>query len=136
MVAIEGKTIHITRGDITTGEYNRLAFCLPIFNAETQEEEYYEFKPEDKVSFVVFNKKGYTKNEILRKEYTVGDLGYVEPTTVVEIPLEEEDTMKFPLLNKKATYWYDIALNNTLTVLGFDDEGSKKIIVYPEGGKK
>ena len=136
MVAIEGKEIHITRGDTTTGEFNRLAFCLPIYNAETQKEENYEFQLTDKISFVVYPKKGYTKNEILRKDYTLEDLGYTEPTQVVEIPLTEEDTTKFPLLNKKATYWYDIALNDTLTVLGFDDEGSKKIIVYPEGGKK
>lgn len=135
MIAIEDKTIHITRGDITTGKFNRLAFYLPVYNAETKEEERYEFQLTDKISFVVLEKKGYTKKEILRKEYTLADLGYTEPTTVVEIPLTEEDTKKFPLLNKKATYWYDIAVNETLTILGFDDEGAKKIIVYPEGGK-
>jgi len=135
MIAIEDRTIHITRGDITTGKFNRLAFYLPIYNAETKEEEKYEFELTDKISFVVLEKKGYTKNEILRKEYTLKDLGYTEPTTVVEIPLTEEDTKKFPLLNKKATYWYDIALNETLTILGFDDEGAKKIIAYPEGGE-
>ena len=135
MVAIEGNTIHITRGDITTGEFNRLAFYLPIYNAATKKEENYEFKPTDKIAFVAFAKKAYTKHEILRKEYTLAELGYTEPTTTPEIPLTEEDTKKFPLTNKKATYWYDIALNDTLTVLGFDHEGSKKIIVYPEGGE-
>lgn len=134
MVAIEDKTIHLTKGDITTGEFNGLAFCLPIFNAETGEEEYYEFKLTDKISFVVFEKKGYTKEEIFRIDYTLADLGYTEPTTTPEIPLTEELTSKFPQRNKKYTYWYDIALNDTLTVLGFDDEGAKKLIVYPEGG--
>ena len=132
MVAIEDNTIHITRGDITTGEFNRLAFYLPVSDGE--KETNYEFKPTDKITFVVFNKKGYTKNEIFRLEYNVEDLGYTEPTTVVEIPLTEELTSKFPLLNKKATYWYDISLNDTLTILGFDDEGAKKIIVYPAEG--
>jgi hypothetical protein len=126
-------TIYITRGDTTTGEFNKLAFCLPIYNDETQKEEYYEFKPTDKISFVVFQKNGYTKNEILRKEYTLEDIGYKENTTSPEILLTEEDTKEFPLLNKKATYWYDICLNDTLTILGYDDEGSKKIVVYPEG---
>lgn len=136
MVAIEENTIHITRGDDLTGKFNRLAFCLPIFNAETQKEEYYEFKLTDKISFVVFPKKGYTKNELFRIDYTIADLGYTEPTTTPEIPLTEELTSKFPLLNKKASYWYEISLNDTLTVLGFDHEGSKQIIVYPaEGGK-
>jgi hypothetical protein len=137
MVAIEDNTIiHLTRGDITTGELNRLAFYLPVSDGEIETN--YEFKPTDKISFVVFPKKGYTKNEIFRLDYTVEELGYTEPTTVVEIPLTEELTSKFPLLNKKATYWYDIALNETTTILGMDDEGAKKIIVYPaeaEGGK-
>lgn len=132
MVAIDNDTIHITRGDVTTGELNRLAFYLPVSDGEN--ETYYEFKPTDKITFVVFNKKGYTKEEIFRLEYNVGDLGYTEPTTVVEIPLTEELTSKFPLLNKAATYWYDIAINDTMTVLGYDDEGAKKMIVYPEGG--
>lgn len=135
MVAIEENTIHITRGDTTTGEFNRLAFCLPIYNAETKKDEYYKFKPTDKITFVIFSKKGYTKHEILRKEYTLKDIGYIESTTTPEIPLTEEDTKKLPLLNKKATYWYDISLNDTLTVLGFDNEGSKKLIAYPEGGR-
>lgn len=137
MVAIEDNTtIHLTRGDITTGELNRLAFYLPVSDGETETN--YEFKPTDKISFVVFPKKGYTKNEIFRLDYTLEELGYTEPTTVVEIPLTEELTSKFPLLNKKATYWYEIALNETTTILGMDNEGAKKIIVYPaeaEGGK-
>ena len=128
----EEKTIYITRGDTTTGEFNRLAFYLPIYNYGTGKEELYEFKPTDKITFVVLAKKGYTKKEVLRKEYILSDLGYMENATVVEIPLTEEDTKKFSLSNKKTTYWYDIALNDTLTVIGFDDEGAKKIIVFPE----
>lgn len=129
-------TIYITRGDTTTGKLNKLAFCLPIYNAETQQDEYYEFKPTDKISFVAFDKKGYTKHEILRKDYVLKDIGYVENTKAPEIPLTEEDTKAFPLKNKSATYWYDIVLNDTLTVLGFDHDGSKKIIVYPEVGER
>lgn len=129
MVAIEDNTIHISRGDKTTGEFNRLAFYLPISDGENETN--YKFKLTDKISFIVYPKKGYTQNEIFRLEYTIEDLGYTEPTEVVEIPLTEELTSKFPLLNKAATYWYDISLNDTLTIIGFDDEGAKKIIVYP-----
>lgn len=129
-------TIYITRGDTTDGEYNKLAFCLPIYNAEKGEDEYYEFKPTDKITFVAFDKKGYTKHEILRKEYVLKDIGYVENTTSPEIPLTEEDTKAFPLKNKSTTYWYDIVLNDTMTILGFDHDGSKKIIVYPEVGER
>lgn len=126
------ETIHITRGDTPQTQFNRLCFYFPIYNFETKEEENYEFQLEDKISFVVFNKKGYTKPEIFRLDYKIKDLGYTEPTTTPEIPLTEELMKKFPLSNKKQTYWYDIVLNETTTILGLDDEGAKKIIVYPE----
>ena len=69
------------------------------------------------------------------KEYTLADIGYTEPTEIVEIPLTKEDTKKFPLLNKKKTYWYDIVLNDTTTILGYDIEGAKELIVFPEAGE-
>ena len=132
MIKTEGTTIHLTRGDATNEKYNRLAFDFPIYNFETEQEENYSFQLDDKISFVVINKKGYTSEELLRKEYTLRDIGYTASTEVVDIPLTEEDTKSFPLVNKPATYWYDIVLNDTTTVLGYDDEGAKRIIVYPE----
>ena len=137
MIVIEDKTIHISRGDAPTGEYNKLAFCVPIYKGEDTTPEYYEFQLTDKITFVVFEKKGYTKKEIFRIDYTIAELGYLKPTTVAEIPLTEELTSKFPLKNKKYTYWYDISINDTLTVLGSDYDGAKKFIVYPaEGSEK
>lgn len=132
MIAVEETTIHVTRGDKTNEKYNNLAFEYPIYNLATKQEEKYMFQPSDKITFVVMQKKGYTKEEILRKEYTLRDIGYIQPTETVELPLEEEDTKKFPLTNKAQTYWFDLILNDTTTMLGFDDEGAKKIIVYPE----
>ena len=131
-VESDNQTIHITRGDATQEKFNRLAFQFPILNLETQEEELYEFQLDDKISFVAMEKKGYTKEEILRKEYTLRDLGYVKPTTTPEIVLTAEDTKSFPMADKKKTYWYDLTLNDETTILGLDDEGAKKIIVYPE----
>jgi len=136
MIAIEdGKTIHLTRGDKTSGEFNRLAFYFPIYNIETEEIENYKFKPTDKISFIVKEKKGYTKDELLRKEYLISELGYTETVEFPELILTPEDTKVFPLLNKKKIYWYDLVLNDATTMLGMDDEGAKKIIVYPEGGE-
>lgn len=125
------KTILLTRGD-KTDKYRKLAFQYPIYNLATGQEELYEFQPEDKISFVVFNKKGYTKTEVLRVEKTLLEMGYLEPTTTPEIQLTEEDTKSFDLLNKSKTYWYDLVLNDSTTLLGYDDEGPKTIIVYPE----
>ena len=132
MIRTEGTTIHLTRGDATGIDYNRLAFNFPIYNFGTEQEENYLFQLDDKISFVVINKKGYTKEELLRKEYTPRELGYTAPAESVDIPLTEEDTKSFPLTNKPVTYWYDIVLNDTTTVLGYDDNGAKKIIIYPE----
>lgn len=131
MVAIDGNTIHITRGDTTMGKYNKLAFYFPVYNYETGEEEKYLFQLDDEITFVVFERKGYTRKEILAKKYTLKDLGYTEPTEIVEIPLTKEDTEVFELTNKAKTYWYDLVLNDEITMLGYDDESAKKIIVYP-----
>lgn len=131
-VESDNQTIHITRGDATQEKFNRLAFQFPIFNTGTEQEELYEFQLDDKISFVAMDKKGYDKEEILRKDYTLRDMGYTKPTTTPEIPLTAEDTKLFPLANKKKTYWYDLVLNDETTILGIDDEGAKKIIVYPE----
>lgn len=126
------ETIHITRGDKTNESFNVLSFYFPIYNVKTEEEEEYEFQLEDKISFVAIEKKGYTKKEIFRLDYKIKDLGYTEPTKTPEIRLTEELTKLFPLSNKKQTYWFDIVLNDTTTILGFDEDGGKKLIVYPE----
>ena len=128
------KTIHLTRGDVTSKFY-RLAFNFPIYNFETKQEENYQFQPEDKISFIVKPKKGYTKKEVLRIEKTIREMGYVLPTEFPEIILTEEDTKVFELVDKPTTYWYDIVLNDTTTILGYDQDGAKKLIVYPEGGE-
>ena len=51
------RTIHLTRGDVTNGKYNKLVFYCPYINTETEEEEEYLFSLDDKISFVVFEKK-------------------------------------------------------------------------------
>lgn len=133
MIAIgeDKQTIYLTRGD-KTDEHHKIAFQYPIYNYATGKEEFYEFQPTDKISFIVFNKKGYTKTEVLRVEKTLLEMGYASPTTTPEIQLTAEDTKSFDLLNKGKTYWYDLVLNDSTTLLGYDSEGAKKIIVYPE----
>jgi len=137
MIAIgeDKRTIYLTRGD-TTSEFFRLAFYFPIYNFATGKEENYTFQLTDKISFIVKEKKGYTKPDVLRIEKTLAEMGYTEPTQYPEIQLTEEDTKAFDLSNKKKTYWYDIVLNDTTTILGYDENGAKELIVYPEGSEK
>lgn len=139
MIAVDpedNRTIYLNRGD-ETSEFFKLAFYFPIWNYETQQEEKYLFQLDDKISFVVMNKKGYLKEEIFRIEKTIREMGLEHPTYYPEIQLTKEDTKKFDLLNKSQTYWYDLVLNDTTTILGFmNDEdgkaGASKIIVFPE----
>lgn len=126
-------TIHLTRGDATHSDYNRIAFYFPIWDAEAEEETKYEFQTTDKITFIVYETKGYTKRELLKVEKTIAELGYVEPTQTPELVLTSENTSVFPLDNKKHTYNYEIILNGDTTILGSDEDGDKKIIVYPGG---
>lgn len=125
-------TIMLTRGDSTDGYNNKIAFCSPYYDSSTETIEYQYIQPTDKISFVVYDKKGYTKEEVLRKSYTLKQIGYETQTKYPELVLTSEDTKKFPLKNKATTYWYDIILNDNKTIVGYDEEGAKKIIVYPE----
>lgn len=129
----EENTIYITRGDVPI--LSKISFYFPIYNYETGEEELYKFKLTDKISFIVKERKGYTKDSVFRIDRTLAQMGYTEPTYYPEIPLTEEMTKRFLLANKKTTYWYDIVLNDTTTIIGYDENGAKKIIVYPEGGE-
>ena len=133
MIAIgeDKRTIYLTRGD-ETSKFFRLAFYFPVWNFKTQKEEKYTFQLTDKIAFVVKEKKGYTKTEVLRIEKTLAEMGEVEPTQYPEIQLTAEDTKAFDILNKKKTYWFEIVLNDSTTILGYDNEGASKLIVFPE----
>ena len=37
------------------------------------------------------------------------------------------------LTNKPIEYWYEIELNDEETIIGYDEDGAKKLILYPEG---
>ena len=126
-------TIHLTRGDATHSDYNRIAFYFPIWDDEEQEETKYEFKTTDVITFLVYEPKGYTKRELLKVEKTIAQLGYNAPTETPELVLTSEDTSVFELDNKKHTYNYEIILNGDTTILGSDEDGDKRIIVYPGG---
>jgi hypothetical protein len=125
------ETLYLTRGDVPV--LNEIAFYLPLTEDESEK---YQFQLTDKIAFVVKEKKGYTKSEVLRIEKTLAQMGYLEPTYYPAIPFTAEDTKKFELLDKKKTYWYDIVLNDTTTILGYDQNGGKKLIVFPEAGER
>ena len=115
MIEIEGKTIIISRGDSGT-----IKLTIPLSDTEN-----YEFQVGDKVQFRVFEKKNYN-NVFLDKEINIEEI-----TSVIDICLTEKDTSIGEIINKPVTYWYEISLNETQTVVGYDDEGAAELILYP-----
>ena len=120
MFKIIDTTIHLTRGDVA---------ALDI-KAKQEDGTYYTFKVNDIVRFKIM-KKGECNTIYLTKDVTVGE----EAESVV-IPLTSENTKIGDLINKPTKYWYEVELNpDSLpqTIIGFDEEGEKLLILYPEG---
>lgn len=113
----DGKTIRAHRGD--TGI---LAYSIPVSNTEN-----YKFQKGDTIQFIVFEKKGYDKDPVLKKEIKVE-----EECEEVLIKLDSKDTALGEKSNKTIVFWYEISLNNTETTLGYeDDNGAAEFRILP-----
>lgn len=111
------KEIHINRGD-------RLLIEFSVDNGE----EKYKFKKGDEIKFSIYRKKELDKSPILQKKFT--------PTvgaTSVDIDVSSEDMKIGEMANKPIEFWYEIELNGDSTIVGYDEEGAKRLILYPEG---
>lgn len=116
-------TIHITRGNVAAIDVT----------ATNEDGTNYIFKEGDVVRLNVFKNKDCAC-VVLQKDVIV-----TEETEQVNISLKKEDTTLGELINKPIAYWYEIELNpNTSpqTIIGYDVDGAKLFILYPEGGTK
>ena len=59
----------------------------------------------------------------------------LEDTTEVEFTLTEEDTKIGDMIDKKTKYWYNVVVNDDITIIGSDEDGEKVIFIYPEVGE-
>ena len=120
MIKIDNKKkqISINRGDDNIG----FIFSIPL-----DQEEKYEFQVGDVIVFSVYNKEGLNDSALLIKTIEIQ-----EPTEEVEINLTKEETAIGDIQNKPVECSYEIQLNNN-TIIGYDEKGAKKFIVYPEG---
>lgn len=119
MFKIENKTIHLTRGDIAT-------IGIKAKNADGTE---YTFKKDDVVRLNVFKRKDCSC-VVIKK-----DAKAIEGTNEVELNLTSENTKIDELISKPIKYWYEVVLNpdtNPQTIIGYDIEGAKEFILYPE----
>jgi hypothetical protein len=114
------KTIRITRGDTAS-------LVIKSKNLDGTE---YVFQVGDTIYFRVM-KKNKVKDVKLEKSVVVQ-----ENTTSVTIHLDLGDTEFDKYESKPKTYWYEIEIKGSTssnTILGYDEDGAKLFIVYPEG---
>lgn len=120
MQKVTNTTIEVNRGD----ELN-LNLSLKLDSGED-----YVFEEGDKVVFSLYEKGKMSDNAILIKEVNA-----TPEETSLEISLTSNETKIGEMINKPVEYWYEIELNDRYTVIGYDDKGAKKFILYPEGSK-
>lgn len=112
MFRVRNKNIYLNRGD---------AITLQLVNNEGK------FEAGDTIKFYVCANGDYT-NTIFEKSFIV------ETTSnFAEISLTSAETrIGDPIKDGQVTYWYEIELNGDTTLIGYDDEGAKKFVLYPE----
>lgn len=111
----EDKTIEISRGSTGT---------LKITNTKGS------FSIGDKLKFSIVEKGNYN-NVLFQKEYEI-----TEESNITYINFTSEDTRFGDVISKEETYWYEIELNDSQTLIGYDSEKAKKFILYPEAPNK
>lgn len=121
MITIDSeKTIRITRGDTAS-------LVIKSKNADGTD---YIFQAGDIIYFRVM-KKNKVKDVKLEKSVEVQS-----DTTSVTLHLDLGDTEFDKYENKPKKYWYEVEVKGNAssnTILGYDEDGAKLFILYPEG---
>lgn len=117
----EDKTIRLTRGDIASID----------IEAVNQDGDSYTFKNGDVIRFKVTERKNCENIKLCK------DIIVQSDTTTVNLSLSSDDTKLDDLINKPTKYWYEVEFNpdsQPQTIIGYDQDGEKLLILYPEGG--
>ena len=130
MKVIDGTTIKINRGDVLP-----LELTIPLEygtdeSGQTIVTSYYQFKVGDKIDFGIYKKKRMNKEAMLLKTIVVD-----ESTDKVNFTLTNDEMKIGGLINKPTEYWYEVELNDKQTIIGYDDDGPKILMLYPEGSE-
>lgn len=116
----DDKSIHLTRGDMAN----------ITVSAKLKDGTLYTFQPGDIVRIKVFKRRDCGCVEIQK------DTLVQEETTEVNLHLEGTETKIGGIISKPANYWYEVEVNPDTapqTIIGYDDEGEKLFVLYPEG---
>ena len=116
MYKIIDKTIYMNRGD---------AINIHVVNKSQA------FQSGDYLIFSICE-EGNLENTLFMKKVEAS-----EGDNTVDITLDPSDTRSFCEAFKKGqkTYWYEIELNEEVTLIGYDKDGPKLLIIYPEDAK-
>ena len=115
----ENNTLLLNRGDT----------AIFSFSAEKNGVQY-TFKQGELLRLKVYGRKNADK-VFLRKDFPV-----LTDSAEIKLELTGDDTKFGPVISKPTEYWYEIELNpDTIpqTVLGYDEDGPKIFMLYPEG---
>lgn len=89
------------------------------------------FEPGDILKFSIV-KEGNYGNIVFQKQFVVD-----YETDAYTITLTSEDTKIGNIIKEgEVTYWYEVELNGIDTVLGWDDNGPKLFVLWPEAPQK
>lgn len=116
------KTIHCTRGDAGT----------IVITANDNGGNPYTFQVNDTIRLKVMEKNN-PSSILLNKEVKV-----LETSTSVSVSLTSSETKIGDLINKPSTYWYEVELNpdtSCNTLIGYDEDGAKLFMLYPEANE-
>lgn len=107
----EDKSIEINRGATGT---------LKVTNTKGS------FSIGDKLKFSIVERGNYN-NVLFQKEYEI-----TEESNIAYIQLKSEDTRFCDVISKEEIFWYELELNDSQTLIGYDSEKAKNFILYPE----
>lgn len=117
MLKIKNKNIYLNRGDAV----NIQVACN---NATFEKNDYIKFyiMEQDKAQNVLFEKK-----------FTIE-----ADSNTVNIALTSDETKTIcPAFDTGyKTFWYEIEYNGSITLMGYDDNGAKLLVIYPEAISK
>lgn len=110
------KNIYLNRGDAMT-------IILTSTNRP--------FVAGDTIKFSVVKRNDYS-TVYLRKLFNIEEGG-----ESIELVFNAEDTSFGPVLKDgPVVYWYEVELNGSDTIIGYDLDGPKQLILYPEVPKE
>lgn len=116
---------NIKKNELYDSNYNISDISLETLNIV-----YYEFQEGDKITFSIYEKNGYNKEPVMTK-----DINVTAATYGVYVELTEADTAFNSPINKPTTFWYDVTLNDDLTIICYDENDAKEFIQYPAKAK-